>query len=57
MTTDELIKSRLEVCDGCDKKAKFDSKLMSENHQCLECGCVIEYKVKIRASKCPLNKW
>lgn len=49
----EVSKMRLETCMNCDKikYLKFIDK-----HQCSKCGCIVEFKVKMK-SKCPLGKW
>lgn len=41
-------RARLEVCAPCDKYV---------NGRCLECGCVMELKVKFAHMECPLGKW
>ncbi len=44
----ELIRSRLDICAGCD------NKLVST---CLKCGCYVQMRVLSRQSKCPVKKW
>jgi hypothetical protein len=44
----EVVKSRLETCDGCNKRVLG---------VCSECGCVLAFKTRKIKSKCPLGKW
>jgi hypothetical protein len=48
--SDEVFRSRLEVCKGCDK---FDDLQM----RCTECGCFLNQKARMVLDGCPLNKW
>lgn len=46
----EIAKKRLEICKACPRFVRF-------THQCKECGCIMNAKVKLAESTCPLNKW
>jgi hypothetical protein len=46
----QLAEMRLKVCGGCDRYSKF-------THQCKECGCVMNAKVKLQDATCPLERW
>jgi hypothetical protein len=46
--TKEQYQQRLEICDQCDRR---------EGGMCLECGCLLAIKARIRVSHCPLEKW
>lgn len=48
-TTSEYRKT---ICNSCDKK---ETKL--EIDWCMECKCLIPFKVAFKKSTCPLNKW
>jgi recombinational DNA repair protein RecR len=41
--------SRIEICTGCPN--------LTENTVCKLCGCLMNYKVRLEASKCPADKW
>ena len=39
---------RMDICQKCDKlKIGF----------CSQCGCLMSVKTRLKASKCPLQKW
>lgn len=46
----ETQQERLSICRQCNRFDKHRDK-------CLECGCYLQYKVKITIFKCPLKKW
>lgn len=48
--TGEIAEKRFEICKACDKYLKV-------THQCIECGCIMNAKVKLPNASCPLNKW
>jgi len=48
--TDDVARARLKICNGCDR-------YMSFTHQCRECGCFMDAKVKLPNAYCPLYKW
>ena len=41
---------RMEICKACDQFSKEDIR-------CRKCGCFLQQKTSLTASKCPLNKW
>ena len=45
---DHVYKSRLEICNSCDKLHKS---------KCSECGCFVSMKASWASEKCPLEKW
>ncbi len=45
---DHVYKSRLEICNSCDKLHKS---------RCSECGCFVSMKASWASEKCPLEKW
>lgn len=47
---DALFETRFNLCMNCPELIKFTK-------QCKRCGCFMEVKSKIEASKCPLGKW
>lgn len=42
--------TRLDICRGCDQ-------LLPIVNLCKQCGCQMNIKTRLFASKCPLNKW
>jgi len=47
---DNLASSRMSICMSCPE-------LRPIVNQCKQCGCLMNAKTKIEASKCPLGKW
>lgn len=45
-----VAQARLEICKQCPK-------YLSLTHQCIECGCIMNAKVKLPNASCPLHKW
>jgi hypothetical protein len=45
-----IAKKRLDTCKSCTRFIKL-------THQCKECGCIMNAKVKLEDATCPLNKW
>lgn len=41
---------RLAMCHACPS---FEERM----GRCNECGCMMEYKARMKTSECPLNKW
>ena len=41
---------RMEICKACDQFSQEDIR-------CRKCGCYLQQKTSLTASKCPLNKW
>lgn len=48
----KLSDERLAICKACDRYA-----LKYGQGQCLECGCFMAYKTKMKSASCPLGKW
>lgn len=42
--------ARMAICRECPE-------LIKVIEQCKKCGCFMEAKTKLKAAKCPLNKW
>jgi len=47
----EFIKSRKAICLACEFKKNVGVDL------CSKCGCIIEGKIRLKSSACPINKW
>lgn len=43
-------KARLDVCRTCERFVK-------NTQQCLECGCFMNLKTKLKLATCPIHKW
>jgi len=57
LATNEVVETRLKVCEGCPKlktKTYDDGRVWIG---CLVCGCGYKRKVSFHGSKCPLGKW
>lgn len=48
--TDQIAAERFEICKQCPMYIKT-------THQCKECGCIMNAKVKLPNAACPLDKW
>jgi len=48
--TESIAKDRLDICKECPMYIK-------STHQCKECGCIMNLKVKLPHAQCPLDKW
>lgn len=46
----EVAENRFEICKACPEYIK-------STHQCKECGCIMNLKVKLPNASCPLGKW
>ena len=46
----EEAQKRFDHCKECDQ-------IKLPLYQCAQCGCFMKIKVKMKYSKCPLNKW
>lgn len=46
----EVAEARLELCKACDR-------YLALLHQCKECGCIMDAKVKLPNAFCPIGKW
>ena len=54
-TPDHVFKARMDICSGCDKLLKDESK--ETLGDCLECGCPVGAKARWASEGCPLGKW
>ncbi len=50
LVTDEEAEARMAICLECPA-------LRKSNHQCRECGCLMNAKTKLVSATCPLGKW
>ena len=52
---------RLKECNACEFKrdsfSLFGIVIFKRKPQCKKCKCLIEYKIKLKPSKCPEQKW
>ena len=46
----EVASARYSICKSCEN---FDDLLKI----CKRCGCFMKFKVHLKSSECPLNKW
>jgi hypothetical protein len=46
--------NRLSICKECEW---FDEKALAGTGRCLNCGCSIQAKLRLKTEKCPINKW
>jgi hypothetical protein len=53
---DDIIEKRLSLCKKCEfaigPKLHPDRKV-----KCNKCGCLINHKIRLKESFCPINKW
>ncbi len=47
---DTTKKERLDICISCPE-------LIQLTKTCKKCGCFMELKTKLEASRCPIGKW
>jgi len=47
----EFVSLRREMCSICEFKKNVGVDL------CSKCGCIIEGKIRLKSSTCPINKW
>jgi len=47
----EVIIKRREICAVCEFKKSVGVDI------CSKCGCIIEGKIRLKSSACPINKW
>lgn len=45
-----VAQGRFDICKQCPK-------YVSLTHQCTECGCIMNAKVKLPNAFCPIGKW
>ena len=46
-----MMEERRGICDSCEFKKNMGIDL------CSKCGCIIEGKIRLKSSKCPIDKW
>jgi hypothetical protein len=49
-TDDDVAKSRLDICMGCEH-------LIKATKTCKKCGCFMQAKTKLKEATCPIGKW
>jgi len=49
-SSDEEAEKRISICQGCPRFVKATT-------QCLECGCIMKLKTKLKQASCPIGKW
>jgi uncharacterized paraquat-inducible protein A len=49
-STDEVVKSRLEICKSCEY-------FRPKTETCRKCGCFMKLKTTLENAKCPIDKW
>jgi hypothetical protein len=50
ITPAETVTARNALCEACPR-------FVSADRRCLECGCDMDYKMRMAAMSCPLGKW
>jgi hypothetical protein len=53
---DEIIRKRHEICVNCER-ATGPRHNETKKVKCLECGCLINHKIRLKNEKCPIGKW
>lgn len=48
----ELFTQRINICEKCDY---FSRATLAP--RCLECGCFLDAKARLKDSECPIGKW
>lgn len=51
MATPEETQRRMSICNDCE------FFLPEQNSRCSKCGCFMNFKTRLAASPCPINKW
>jgi hypothetical protein len=46
----DLREKRLSICSSCPS-------FISATKQCMNCGCIMPLKTKLKDATCPLGKW
>jgi hypothetical protein len=46
----QIAEMRLKICGECPRYVKL-------THQCRECGCIMNAKVKLKDATCPISMW
>ena len=52
LLSDEEKKSRMKICDACE----FEIMKLGEK-MCSKCSCFLKYKVMLKPTGCPIEKW
>lgn len=50
LATNEKLARRMDLCAKCEF-------LIAESSRCSKCGCFMNVKTRLDASKCPVGKW
>ena len=50
MADKEVVTNRLTICEPC---SAFNDRL----HLCRECNCLVDVKIHVKSSVCPIGKW
>lgn len=50
LASQEEMEKRFNLCVACEY-------LIPEQSRCIKCGCYMNMKTRLQASKCPINKW
>lgn len=50
LAPEEIQSNRLNICLNCEHLIKI-------THQCSKCLCIVDGKVMVKKSKCPMGKW
>lgn len=53
-TPKKLLNQRLEICKSCEF---WDATKFNGTGRCNKCGCSTWAKLRLKTSKCPINKW
>ena len=53
---DEIIQDRLKICRECEFSVGPRS-YPERKVKCKKCGCLINHKVRLKNSFCPIGKW
>jgi len=59
MKFQDTIKQRWSICEDCEHFKEFPIiyRHLKVGHQCQQCGCLMEAKIRIPGMKCPIGKW
>ena len=50
LASQQTMEKRFSICLGCEF-------LQPDHSRCLKCGCFMNMKTRLDASKCPVGKW
>ena len=56
MLSDQAQKQRMDICKACESYGS-EGNGHDEGPICLECGCLLKYKVMFSVDSCPMKKW